>query len=305
MRKQSGRRCSFVADPRRGEQRSRTMHASINGTDLYYVRHGSGVPILVMHGGLGLDHTYFRPWLDELGDRAELIYYDHRGNGRSARAASLAAVDHATFAADAEQLRAHLGLDRFILLGHSYGGFLAQEYALRYGGKGGHLAGLILCSTAPALEYAPVTMANAMARGKPEELAALGEAFGRSMENDEDLHSIWMRILPLYFKQYDEQIARSIDQATIYSAAAWNHANANCLPAFNTVARLAEITVPTLVLGGADDWITPPEQGQRLQAALAKAELAVFQQSGHFPFIEEPDKFIATVSGWLARLKPR
>lgn len=281
------------------------MHANINGTDLYYERHGSGVPILVMHGGLGLDHTYFRPWLDQLGECAELIYYDHRGNGRSARTASLAAVDHAMFAADAEQLRAHLGLDRYILLGHSYGGFLAQEYALRYGGEDSALAGLILCSTAPALDYAPVTMANALARGKPDELAALGEAFGRPMESDDDLRAVWMRLLPLYFKQYDEQIGRAVDQATIYSAAAWNHANANCLPTFNTVARLAEITVPTLVLGGADDWITPPEQGQRLQAALANAELAVFQQSGHFPFIEEPDKFITTVCGWLGRLNLR
>ncbi|MBL0123832.1 MAG: alpha/beta fold hydrolase [Betaproteobacteria bacterium] len=278
------------------------MHASINGTELYVERHGNGIPILVMHGGLGLDHTYFRPWLDHLGDCAELIYYDHRGNGRSARTASLSAVDHATFAADAEQLRARLGLDRFILLGHSYGGFLAQEYALRYGGEGSALAGLVLCSTAPALDYAPVTMANALARGKPDELAALGEAFGRAMESDEDLRAVWMRLLPLYFKQYDEQIGRAVDQATIYSAAAWNHANANCLPTFSTVARLAEITVPTLVLGGSDDWITPPEQGRRLQASIADAELAMFEQSGHFPFIEEPDKFIATVSGWLGRL---
>jgi proline iminopeptidase len=281
------------------------MYASVNGTDLYFERHGRGIPILVMHGGLGLDHTYFRPWLDRLGECAELIYYDHRGNGRSSRTASLAGVDHATFAADADQLREHLGLDRFILLGHSYGGFLAQEYALRYGGEGGHLAGLVLCSTAPALDYAPVTMANAMARGKPDELAALGEAFGRPMASDDDMRAIWMRILPLYFKQYDAGTGQRIDHATRYSAAAWNHANANCLPTFNTVARLAEIDLPTLVISGADDWITPPEQGRRLQAAIANAELALFERSGHFPFIEEPDKFIATVSGWLGRLKSR
>ncbi len=281
------------------------MHANINGTDLNFERHGSGVPILVMHGGLGLDHTYFRPWLDRLGECAELIYYDHRGNGRSSKTASLAGVDHATFAADAEQLRAHLGLERFILLGHSYGGFLAQEYALRFGGKGSHLAGLILCSTAPALDYTPVTMTNAAARGKPDELAALGEAFGRPMESDDDLRAIWMRLLPLYFKQYDEQIGRAVDQATIYSAAAWNHGNANCLPTFNTVARLSEINVPTLVLSGGDDWITPSGQGQRLQAAIANAEFALFEQSGHFPFIEEPGKFIATVSDWVGRLNLR
>jgi proline iminopeptidase len=281
------------------------MRANINNTDLYFERLGKGVPILVMHGGLGLDHTYFRPWLDKLGEHAELIYYDHRGNGRSSRPASLAGVDHATFAADVDQLRAHLGLDRFVVLGHSYGGFLAQEYALRYGGEGSHLDGLILCSTAPVLDYLPVTQANAAARGKPDELAALGEAFGRPMESDDDLRAIWMRLLPLYFKHYDEKIGRAIDQATIYSASAWNHANANCLPAFNTAARLGEIAVPTLVISGVDDWITPPEQGRRMQAAIANAEFALFKESGHFPFIEEPDKFIATVSGWLGRLNSR
>ena len=281
------------------------MRANLGDTELYFERIGKGLPILVMHGGLGLDHTYFRPWLDKLGEHAELVYYDHRGNGRSSRTMSLAGVDHATFAADADRLRAHLGLGRIIVLGHSYGGFLAQEYALRYGGEGSHLAGLILCSTAPALDYAPVTHANAVARGKPDELAALGEAFGRPMNSDDDLRTIWTRLLPLYFKQFDGNIGCAVDQATFYSAAAWNHGNANCLPTFNTVARLAEITVPTLVLSGADDWITPPEQGQRMQVALANAEFALFEQSGHFPFIEEPDKFIATVSAWLGRLSSR
>lgn len=59
-----------------------TVH--LNGTDLFYLSVGQGTPCLVMHGGLGLDHTYLHPWLDPLGDIFQLIYYDHRGNGRSA-----------------------------------------------------------------------------------------------------------------------------------------------------------------------------------------------------------------------------
>lgn len=278
------------------------MHANIGDCDLFFERIGRGIPMLVMHGGLGLDHGYFRPWLDKLGAHAELIFYDHRGNGRSSRMASFENIDHATFAADADRLREHLGLDRIVVFGHSYGGFLAQEYALRYGQ---HLAGLILCSTAPALDYMPVIQANAAARGKPDELAALGDAFGRPMANDEDLRAVWTRLLPLYFKRYDEQIGRAFDRATHYCAAAWNHGNANCLPAFNTVARLGEITAPTLLISGADDWITPPAQGQRLRDALADAAFAQFEESGHFPFIEEPDNFIETVGGWLGRLNSR
>lgn len=275
------------------------MRVQLKDTELYFDRVGQGRPMLVMHGGLGLDHTYFRPWLDKLGDVAELIYYDHRANGHSARPATLEGISHETWAADADALRAHLGFDRILLLGHSYGGFLAQEYALRFSD---HLAGLILCSTAPALDYMPTIQANAAARGTPDALAALGEAFGRPMTDDHDFRSIWMRLLPMYFRQYDPQIGQVTDQATSYSAAAWNHVNANCLPKFNTLPRLKEITVPTLVLGGVDDWIMPAEQSERIQAELPNAEVTIFEESGHFPFIEEPDRFVKTVRSWIAKL---
>lgn len=275
------------------------MRAQLNDTELFYERIGQGPPMLVMHGGLGLDHGYFRPWLDKLGDAVELIYYDHRGNGRSARPTTLEGVSHQTWAADAEALRAHLGLDRILVFGHSYGGMVAQEYALRFGE---HLAGLILCSTAPAFDYMPLIQANAAARGTPDAVAALGEAFGRPMMDDNDWRSIWLRLMPIYFKHHEPQIGQAMDEATAYSAAAWNHANTHCLLQFNSLHRLKEITVPTLVVGGADDWITPPEQSRRIHAGLPNAEVAIFEDSGHFPFIEEPDEFVATVRGWIARL---
>src|SRR5437016_4873387 len=124
------------------------LRAAVNGTELFYALHGDGRPLVTLHGGLGLDHTYFRPWLDALGDAAQLVYYDQRGHGRSQRP-PLDHVGHDTWAADAEELRAHLGHERIVLFGHSYGGYLAQEYALAFGER---LAGLILCSTAPAFD---------------------------------------------------------------------------------------------------------------------------------------------------------
>ncbi len=84
------------------------MRAQVNDTQLFFERVGKGQPMLVMHGGLGLDHTCFRPWLDKLGEQVELIYYDHRGNGRSSRPDSLEGVTHETWAADADALRAQL-----------------------------------------------------------------------------------------------------------------------------------------------------------------------------------------------------
>jgi len=275
------------------------MYAQLNDTQLFFERVGKGQPLLVMHGGLGLDRTYFRPWLDRLGQQVELVYYDHRGNGRSTRPATMEGITHETWAADADALRARLGFDKIILFGHSYGSFLAQEYALRFRN---HLKGLILSNTAPVFDYVPVIQANAAARGTPDALVALGEVFGRAMSDDDDWRSHWTRILPLYFRRFDPRIGKTMDEATSYSAAAWNHVNANCLPKFNTLARLKEIAVPALVLAGGDDWITPAEQNRRVHAELPNAEFAIFEASGHFPFIEEADKFVTTVGNWIAEL---
>src|SRR5439155_14726516 len=107
------------------------------------------------------------PWLDCLSDQMQLIYYDQLGNGRSTRPQSYEGIGLDTWADEADALRATLGHDRIILFGHSFGGFLAQEYALRYGD---HLDGLILCNTAPVLDYPQVIVGNAQARGTPEQV---------------------------------------------------------------------------------------------------------------------------------------
>ncbi|MCP4361821.1 MAG: alpha/beta fold hydrolase [Chloroflexi bacterium] len=97
---------------------------------------------------------------------------------------------------DKDALRAHFSHEKIILFGHSYGGFLAQEYALRYQDK---LAGLILCDAAPVIDYMDVMQANAGARGTAEQLATLGQAFGRPMADDADFQGVWEMIMPLYF----------------------------------------------------------------------------------------------------------
>jgi proline iminopeptidase len=276
------------------------MQAQVNGTELFYTTHGSGRPMLVMHGGLGLDHAYFRPWLDELGDVAELIYYDHRGNGKSARPANWEGITHATWADDADALRAQLGHERIILYGHSYGGFLALEYALRHGE---HLAGLILSCTAPALDYPEVILANAERRGSPEIMQTVMTGLADPTDSDEGYRALMGAIMPLYFKRYDPEVARQIDAVSTYSGGAFRHSFTACIPSYNVLDRLGEICTPTLILSGREDWITPPAQGgERLHAGLPNSELVIFEESGHFPFIEEAQRFNAGVKDWVRGL---
>lgn len=276
------------------------MLAHLDHYELFYTTHGQGRPMLVMHGGSGLDHTYFRPWLDPLGDQVQLIYYDQYGQGRSTRPDNYEKISMESWADEADALRASLGHERILLLGHSYGGFIAQTYALRHPE---HLDGLILSDTAPALDYPDVIMANAQSRGTPEQVQAFIAGISAPVADDATFRQLWNTILPLYFHHYDPPVAANLDAATHYSAGAFNQGMGKIISTFNTLNRLHEIAIPTLVLAGSDDWITPPNQGaERLHAALPNSKLTLFGESGHFPFIEEQEKFIETIRAWLTTL---
>ncbi|MEJ2560758.1 MAG: alpha/beta hydrolase, partial [Anaerolineae bacterium] len=176
---------------------------SVNGTGLFYVSAGEGLPCLVMHGGLGVDHSYLHPWLDPLGDMLHLIYYDHRRNGRSGRAPK-ETMTHAQLAADADALRSHLGFDRVAILGHSYGGFIALEYGLRYPAQVSHL---ILMDTAPAFNYDAEIRENARRQGATEQMLA---ALGAAPATDDELRRKLQLIAPLYFQQFDAGLANRL-----------------------------------------------------------------------------------------------
>lgn len=276
------------------------MLAHLDHHEVFYTTHGQGRPMLIMHGGSGLDHTYFRPWLDPLGDQVQLVYYDQYGQGRSTRPDSYEKISMESWADEADDLRASLGYERILLLGHSYGGFIAQTYALRHPER---LDGLILSNTAPALDYPDVIMANAQSRGTPEQVQAVIAGLSAPVADDASWRQLWNTILPLYFHHYDPQVAASLDASTHYSAEAFNQGMGKIIATFNTLNRLHEIVIPTLVLAGSDDWITPPKQGaERLHAGLPNSKLATFEESGHFPFIEEQAKYIETIRAWLATL---
>jgi proline iminopeptidase len=266
----------------------------VQNTQIFYTTSGTGLPCLVMHGGLGLDHTYLGG-LDSLSDVLHLIYYDHRHNGRSGRP-PLETVTHAQLADDAEALRQHLGLGKVAVLGHSYGGFIALEYALRHPDSVSHL---ILLDTAPAFNYGEEIMDNARAMGAtPEMLEALGAS---SSGDDEAMKNTLKIILPLYFHRYQPAYAALLADS-IVCAACEGHQE-KLLSTYNTLPHLHEIGCPTLILVGRHDFICPPSQAQLMHASIAQSRLLVFENSGHFPWIEEPELFMQTVKEWLEQAK--
>ncbi len=274
------------------------MLASINGTALYYTVCGDGPPMLVLHGGLGLDQATLRPWLDGLGRHAQLVFLDVRGCGRSAPLPEDDSTTHETWIDDADALRAHLGVESWTVFGHSYGSFLALEYALRHPAR---VDGLVLCASAPAFDHAGAAVAQARDRASPAARAALDAALSGPLPSDEAWASTWQALAPLYLYRPGPDLLAAITEGVRYRAGAFNASQGRCIATYDVRDRLGEIDVPALVVSGRHDWICPPAHGALpLAEGIPNAELVVLEESGHFPFIEESTAFETAVGGWLA-----
>jgi proline iminopeptidase len=264
---------------------------------LFTVAVGSGPPVLVMHGGMGLDHRHFRPWLDALGASATLIYYDHRGNGQSADPDDWETFGLDQWTADADAVRASAGARTIFVLGHSCAVLLALEYARRFPRR---VAGLILCGGAPTYDYGDKIFAAAERRATPEQLAILAALFTAPEFDDETFKAHYLSILPLYFHRFPAEYGEHVSRNVRFSARAFLHGRAKLVAGSDCRPWLPTISAPALVIGCRHDFIAPPEEGaERLAGGLPRAALEVFEESGHFPFVEEPARFSQVVGAWL------
>jgi proline iminopeptidase len=270
----------------------------VNDTELYYEEHGSGVPFLVMHGGLGIDHTYLPPALDPLGDIFQLIYYDHRGHGRSGRP-PLDTITYEQLADDADGLREILGHKKIGVIGNSAGGYVALHYAIRHPNN---ISCLILIDSAPAFDYMEEIMANIQRKNPtPEMIETIDAPVATTIEG---FRHQFRFIQPLYFYEFTsemEDLTNKLIKNMILNpeVAALNDV---LTPKYNVSSQLNKIEAPTLILVGEEDFICPPSQAQRMLDGIPNSELFIFEKSGHNPFYEEPDVFLKVVSDWFKRV---
>lgn len=273
--------------------------AAVNGTRLYYEEVGSGVPCIALHGGLGMDHTYLRKGFRPLEDVLRFVYVDQRGNGRSDRP-PLETITMRQLADDVGALADHLGLERFALLGHSYGGFVALEFATQHPER---LTHLFLLDTSPG-GFEPT--ADELAERpdpetvRPEARETVQQMFSSIPSTDEEYAAMLPRIAPAYVHSVaPEALARDYED-TIFAAKTAVRAF-EFLPSWSVTTDLGRITCPTLVACGRYDLLTTPECSARLASAIPGAELVWLESSGHFPWVEEPDAFFAAVKDFLRR----
>ena len=252
---------------------------------------GTGPPALVLHGGMGIDHVLYRT-LDPLASSLRLVYLDQRGNGRST--GDPATVTMEQWASDAAEVaRAIVGERPVIVIGHSFGGFVAQEMAITHGER---VRAVILLATTPGQlgdgeEPAP--------EGPPMPVE-FAEMLAELPESDEDYAAFMHRLAPAYLHRRPADHLRDLMHATTFSAAAMRRGFEE-LARWSSVDRLASVTAPVLLVAGRHDPFTAWPQSDRIASRLADAEVMIMEESGHFPWLDEPDAFFPAVAGWLRR----
>jgi pimeloyl-ACP methyl ester carboxylesterase len=239
---------------------------------LTYSDTGYGTPLLCLHGGMGVDAGALRvPGILNLAARGvRVIIPDQRGHGRSERS-SPSEYSHQTWAADAHDLAERLKLSRLALLGHSYGGFLALEYAKRWPES---LTHLVLVATSAG----PVSVRAA------------------DVSTDAELREYFRGIWPRFFVGEDKHWP--LFETLQFSADAYTAAFARELPRYDLRQDVSRIDVPTLlIVGSGDPYRTPMEW---LAAQMPNATLCALDGVGHFPFIEAAEQFTERVATFIA-----
>ena len=272
-------------------------HVRVGPARLYCRVVGEGTPLVVLHGGPDFDHTYLLPELDGLTDAFRLVYYDQRGRGRSAEGVEPSDVSIESEIADLDGLRDALGYESVALLGHSWGGLLAMEYATRHPDRVSHL---ILLNSAPASGEDALLMREHFRRARPdgdvermEEIASRPAYRSGDADTEAAYYRIHYRIALRRPERVDEVVGRLRRHFTadgILLARAiedrlyddtWNRAGYDLLP------RLRALEAPALVLHGEDDFV-PVELVTRIAGALPNARLVVLPECGHFAYLEWP-----------------
>jgi len=282
------------------------MRARIRDTEIFFDVEGVGLSadedrmverptILVAHGGPGGDHTGFKPALSPLTDRFQIVYWDHRGQGRSARGPK----DTYTLennVEDLEALRQYLGLDQFILLGTSYGGMVALSYAVRYPQHLSHLIAVVTAASSRFLDRAREVLAE---RGTPEQREVTETLWAGAFEDEAELQHYFDTLGPLYSLKHDPEKAAKRWKRSILSVDPINHGFGTFLRTYDVLADLPKITCPTLVIAGRHDWICPPDLSEEIVGQIPQADLRIFEQSAHSVGGDEPELYLDTIRGFL------
>jgi proline iminopeptidase len=258
---------------------------------------GEGFALMVLHGGPGMDHSMFRPYLDPLADEYRLLYVDQRGQGRSDRVEpSTLSLD--VFARDVDLLVEALGLERFALLGHSFGAIVTTKHAIERGtadayviSGGGDSSEKLLADVEASLE----------------ELGEQGAAIAQSWEDEktvaseEGLQELIRTQMPFHFAGepppgYGEETVGTPHVLRYFARQGYGK--------FDYTQELGRVRTPALVIVGEHDRTTTVRAARALHDGIEGSELVIVPGVGHMSFVEAPETYLLAVRRFLRGVAP-
>lgn len=276
---------------------------AIDDTSLWVVERGSddGLPLLALHGGPGLDHHEFADYLDPLTEvGVRLVLVDQRACGRSERP-SPRTWTLERFAQDVIMLARAMRLDRYAVLGHSYGAFVALQHAVDFPGMA---AATIVSGGIPSMRFLERVEANLRAFEPAELRERVASSWAREpdVSSAEEFEDLMRDQWPFHFadpldpriEEYAERTAGIVFQPDLL-----RHFAVDGCGAIEVEDRLDEVSSPMLVLAGWHDRTCVPEAAEAIAAGVPNAQIVVFERSGHMTFVEEPDAYLEAVSRFL------
>jgi proline iminopeptidase len=285
------------------------MRAAIRGTEIFFDVEGMGLvpdgpamrehPVaMVLHGGPGGDHSGFKPGFSPLAERMQLVYMDHRGQGRSAKG------DPATYTLDQnvedlEALRRHLGLGPIVSIGTSYGGMVALAHAARYPDSVSHLVAVVTAAHSGFNERAQQIVRE---RGTPEQQRVAAMLWNGELTTLDAVQTYYAVMAPLYSVSHTPGGGADARARTLHEPAALNAAfrpGGFLREHFDLRPELSRITAKTLILAGRHDWICAPEFSEEIHALIPGSDLRIFERSSHSIRADEPEAMMDAIKGFI------
>ena len=282
---------------------TRAGSLSVFEAELFYQTVGVGEPVVVIHGGPGLDHSYLRPWFGPLAEANQVVFYDQRGLGGSRAVVNAASLSMERYLTDIDRIREHVAQhEKITLLAHSWGAIPALLYAME---RPERLTALILVAPVePGSRFREQTDENQLARRDSADLAAIDSIRGTpefAAREPEAISQVFFHVFRGTFA--DASVADSLLRLSLHERTArQGQLVASLLMAplqgLDFWDRLGDIEIPVLIVHGDRDPI-PIEMVQAMNEALPDSRLIRVDGSGHFPFMEKPALFWVGVQAFL------
>jgi pimeloyl-ACP methyl ester carboxylesterase len=278
----------------------------LNGVDLHYRTIGDGPVLFLVPPGWGVGSSYLQRAFSSLAKHSRLVFIDTRGSGLSGRPADPTHMGSVDMANDLEALRVYFGLSEISILGHSNSGAIALAYAARYPDRVSKL--VLIDSQVLGLSAAADTrriLQNRSTDPRFEEATRVVSTFFTGQVNpaasDVSLEAFIAQVLPVYLHSPEKSLPLAQEQLSgpISSYAFASQFAADAAFPTDQTKSLGAIKAKVLIMVGRHDYICPVVLSARLHEGIPESLLVIFEESGHMPWLEEPNAFFAELERFL------